>query len=157
MLQVSQKTRAHKDNGPGNRGLEQTSKGEEYFYLPVAEVVVVVRSPELELEDVAWSPDTATFVAADTLEIALVSPARVFAPAMAELGAAVALAEAGQLAADGNFTLTLCRTVISNLISLHFIDAGKQIFKDSRITQLDSDIKGFYRTLISMVSDNCGI
>ena len=157
MLQVSQNTRAHKNNKPGNRNLEQTSKEEEYFYLPVAEVVVVVGSPELELEDVAWSPDTATFVAPDTLEIALVSPATVFTPTMVELGAAVALAEAGQLAADGNFTLTLCRTVVSNSISLHFIDAGKQISKDLRITQLDSDIKRFYSILISMVSDDCGI
>lgn len=95
---------------------------------------MVVGYPELELEGVAWAPDTAPFVAPDTLEIALVSPATLFAPTMAELGAAVALAEAGQLAADGNFTLTLCRTVVSNWISLHFIDAGKQICKDLRIT-----------------------
>ena len=105
---------------------------------------MVVESPELELEDVASAPDTAPFAASDTLEIALVSPATVFVPAIAELGAAVALAEAGQLAADGNFTLTLCRIVVSDSIPLHFIGAGKQICKNLRITQLDCDIKRFY-------------
>ena len=81
---------------------------------------MVAGSPELELEDVAWAPETAPFVVPDTLETALVSPATVLAPAVAELdGAAVALAEAGQLAADGNFTLTLCRIVVSNSIPLH--------------------------------------
>ena len=118
---------------------------------------MVVESPELELEDVAWAPDTAPFEEPDTLEIALVSPATVFAPAMAELDAAVALAEAGQLAADGNFTLTLCRIVVSDSISLHFIGAGKHICQNLRVTQLDGDIKRFYTALISMLSDDCGV
>ena len=144
MLQVSQNTRAHEDNVPGNRSWKWASRGEEQFYSPVAEAVVVVESFELELGDVAAAPDTAAFVALDTLEIALVSPATVFAPAIAELGAVVALAEAGQLAADGNFTLTLCRIVVSDSISLHFIGAGKQICKNLRITQLDGDVKRFY-------------
>ena len=118
---------------------------------------MVAGSPELELEDVAWALDTASFVVPDTLETALVSPATVLAPAMAELGAAVALAEAGQLAADGNVTLTLCRIVVNDSISLHFIGAGKQICKNLRVTQLDGDIKRFYTAPISMVPDDCGI
>ena len=97
-------------------------------------MVVVVESPELELEDVASAADTAPSVALDTLEIALVSPATVFVPAMAELGATVALAEVGQLAADGNFTLTLCRIVVSDSVSLHFIGAVKHLCKHLRIT-----------------------
>ena len=82
--------------------------------------MVVAESPELGLEGVASAPDTVPFVGPDTLEIALVWPATVLAPATAELGAAVALAEAGQLAADGNFTLTLCRIVVNDSIPFAF-------------------------------------
>ena len=50
-----------------------------------------------------------------------------FSPAGAELAAAVAPAEAGQLAADGNFTLTLYKGVVSKLRVLHFLEAGKHV------------------------------
>ena len=54
-------------------------------------------------------PETALAVAA------VVPPAlaATLLPAIAELAATVALADAGQEAADGNFTLTLCRVVVS--------------------------------------------
>ena len=52
-------------------------------------------------------------VAEDALEAAVVPPvlATVFPSATAELAAAVALAEAGQLAAEGSSTWTLCVVV----------------------------------------------
>ena len=50
-----------------------------------------------------------------------------FPPATAELAAAVAPAEAGQLAADGNFTLTLYKGIVSKLRVLHFLEAGKHV------------------------------
>ena len=55
------------------------------------------------------------------LEPVLVPLATVFPPAEAELAAAVALAEAGQDAADGNFTLTLCTVVVSKMKVLHLL------------------------------------
>lgn len=77
----------------------------------------------MELEDVISAPETSLVVAADTLEVAAVPPEAVFAPAIGELAAAVAPAEAGQLAADGNFMLTLCRLVVSNLRVSSFLGA----------------------------------
>ena len=84
-------------------------KEEENIYSPVAEVAVAVEAveaPEAELEVV---PETALAVEA------VVPPAlaATVLPAVAELAATVALAEAGQEAADGNFTLTLCKFVVS--------------------------------------------
>lgn len=74
---------------------------------PVAEVEVA-ETPEAELDDVVSAPETALFVAADALRPVVLSPAlaALFPPATAEL-AAVALAEEGQLAADGSLTLTV--------------------------------------------------
>lgn len=83
------------------------------MYVPVADVGVLADAPEIEPEDVASAPETVPVVAADTLEVAVDSPATELPPAVAELAVAVAPAEAGQLAADGNFTLTLCRILVS--------------------------------------------
>lgn len=77
------------------------------MYSPVA----VVEVPE----DVDSAPETALIIAADAPEAVVVplALATVPPPAMAELAAAVTLAEAEQLAADGNITLTLCRVAVS--------------------------------------------
>ena len=98
-----------------NRSPENRTKTRT-FNLPVAKVVPVVETPIVELEDVPSAPETALAVV-DTLEVAVVSPATVCPPAMAELAAPVALAEAGQDAADGNFTLTVSHswTATSNV------------------------------------------
>lgn len=85
----------------------------EKIDLPVAEVGVVVDTPEREPEVVATAPETVPVVAPDTLEVAVDSPATELPPAMAGLAVAVAPVEAGQLAADGSFTLTLCRILVS--------------------------------------------
>lgn len=117
--------------GPEHRSQEQAKN----MYSPVA----VFEVPEVNPEDVDSVPETALAVAADAPEAAVAPPAlaTVPAPAMAELAAAVTLADTGQLAADGNFTLTLCRVTVNNLgfvdsqsgeLSLRFLGA-----KDLRI------------------------
>lgn len=78
---------------------------------PVADVLVV-EPPVAELDDVVSAPETALVVTAD----AVVLPpalAALLPPPTAELTAAVALADAGQLAADGSFTLTLYKMIVS--------------------------------------------
>ena len=75
--------------------------------LPGEGVVLVVEAPGVEVEEVVPARETAPVDTAETLELVVVPLAAVFPPAEAELDAAVALAEAGQDAADGNFTLTL--------------------------------------------------
>lgn len=113
MLQVLQDTRLHGGNGPkiSRCGIQ---KKYENNHSPVA-AEVVVEASEAELEDVVSAPETALVVAADALEAAVLSPAlaTLFPPATVELAAAVVLAEAGQLAADGSFTLTLYRILVS--------------------------------------------
>lgn len=74
---------------------------------------MITDAPEIEPEVVATAPETVSVVAADTLEVAVDSPATELPPAMVGLAVAVAPAEAGQLAADGSFTLTLCRILVS--------------------------------------------
>lgn len=112
MLQLQRDNRDHKGNGLGI-GVRKGKKEQENLYLPVADVGVLADAPEAEPEDIATALETLPVVAADTLDVAVDSPATELSPAMAELAVAVAPAEAGQLAADGNFTLTLCRVLIS--------------------------------------------
>ena len=102
--------------------------------MPGEEVVLVVEDPDVELEEVVSVPETALAVAADmltvaadTLELLVVPLATVSPPAEAELAAAVAPAEAGQDAADGNFTLTLCTIVVSKLNGLHLLRAATSL------------------------------
>ena len=107
MLQLSQDTGGHESNGTQRIAIRKERKDRRKngrFHLPVA--VEEDEDPELELGDVV---EPALVIAADRLEVAVVWPATVLPPAMAELAAPVAPAEAGQLAADGNFTLTLCK------------------------------------------------
>ena len=68
---------------------------------------MVVETPEVVLDEVAPAAEAALVIAADTLEVAAVPPATEFPSAVAELVAPVAIAEAGQDAADGSFTLTV--------------------------------------------------
>lgn len=84
------------------------SEERENIHSPVAEVVILLEVPEAGPEDVVWAPETAPVVAADALEAAPVPPALA-----AELTGAVAPAEAGHEAAEGNTTLTLCQVAVS--------------------------------------------
>ena len=105
----------------------------EQLYLPVAEIEVVVEAPGVEIGDVASALPAVPAVAADILELAVVPPATVLPPAMVELADAVALA--GQLAADGKFTFTLCRVVVSTL-GICISQAQPNVIADSRRSDL---------------------
>lgn len=99
-----------KVTGPNHRGAERVKETRENNS-PVAEV----EAPAAEIEDIDSAPEAALFAGADALEAAVASPAlaAVFPPATTELAAAVAPVEAGQDAADGNATLTLCRIIVN--------------------------------------------
>lgn len=115
-----------KEKGPRTTRSGRREKPKS-IHPPVAEIVVAVETPEAQIEVV---PETALAVAA------VVPPAlaTTLPPAMAELAATVALAEAGQEAADGNFTLTLGGVLVSELRFMLALGVH------SLITELYSDV-----------------